>query len=301
MPKSEQGRKVRSMARETQGVTSKMLLTLLAGLCLGWPMRGSAQNAVVTNQGSTPAPVEAKAKAAVSSDPKAAEVESEKEAEKKEAEPGVTKLLGEQGLESFYTWIEGAGVFVDPKGVFSMADGVLRISGEKLGYLATRELHSDFRLVAEYRWGEGKLDLSSKKAGSSGLFIHGVGEDKEWMRGFEAQVAAGRTGNVVIHSGAKFTVGTNYHSKAWTEIGKPKQELEAKPGEWNTLEVFAVGDKLRVLVNGQQTVEATNLLPNRGKILLQSNGAEIFFRRLDLYPLAQMPEAPAQTAKVDGK
>jgi hypothetical protein len=283
------------MARETQEIVQRAVMTLLAGLCLGWPMRILAQNAAVTNQGITPVPLEAKAKETVPSAPKAAEAETEKEADKKETE--VTKLLGEKGLETFYTWIEGAGVFFDPKGVFSIEDGVLRISGESLGYLATREQHSDFRLVAEFKWGQTKSDLSSKKAGSSGLFIHGVGEDKEWMRGFEAQIAAGRTGNVVIHSGAKFMVGTNHHSKAWTEIGKPKQELEAKPGEWNTLEILAAGDKLRVLVNGQITVEATNLMPNRGKILLQSNGAEIFFRRLDLYPLAKMPEAPPQTAK----
>ncbi len=273
-------------------------MTLLAGLCLGGPLRVSAQNAAVTNQGTTPVPVEAKAKETAPSAPKAVDAEAEKEAEKKDAEPGGTKLLGAKGLEAFYTWIEGAGVFFDPKGVFSIEDGVLRISGESLGYLATREQHSDFRLVAEFKWGQAKTGLGSKKAGSSGLFIHGVGEDKEWMRGFEAQIAPGRTGNVVIHSGARFMVGTTNHSKPWTEIGVPDRELEAKTGEWNTLEVFAVGDKLRVLVNGQQTVEATSLMPNRGKILLQSNGAEIFFRRLDLYPLAKMPEVPAQAAAV---
>jgi len=284
------------MARETRGLAPKMALSLLAGLCLGWPMRTLAQNAAVTNQGIAPVPVEAKAKETTPSAPKAAEAEAEKDADKKETE--VTKLLGEKGLEAFYTWIEGAGVFFDPKGVFSIEDGVLRISGESLGYLATREQHSDFRLVAEFRWGQAKTGLGSKKTGSSGLFIHGVGEDKEWMRGFEAQIAPGRTGNVVIHSGAKFMVGTTNHSKPWTEIGVANRELEVKPGDWNTLEVFAVGDKLRVLVNGQQTVEATNLMPNRGKILLQSNGAEIFFRRLDLYPLEKMPELSAQAAAV---
>jgi hypothetical protein len=177
-----------------------------------------------------------------------------------------------------------------------MEDGVLHITGESLGYLATREQYSDFRLVAEFKLGTSKADLGSKKTGSSGIFIHGVGEDKEWMRGFEAQIAVGRTGNVVIHNGAKFMVGTNAHSKAWTEIGQPRQDPQTKPEEWSTLELLAVGDKLRISVNGLQTVEATKLQPNRGKILLQSNGAEIFFRRLDIYPLTKMPEVPVQAA-----
>ncbi|MCD6048599.1 MAG: hypothetical protein K0Q55_2 [Verrucomicrobia bacterium] len=269
-------------------------LALLTGLGMLASASGMAQTAAIP----APAVTEGKAKEAVPVDPKAAVEPAKEEEAKAEDKSGVTSLLSEEGLENFYSWIAGAGVFVDPKGVFSVTEGVLRISGEKLGYLATRKEHSDFRLVAEYKWGEGKFGDRSQKPRSSGLFIHGTGEDKEWMRGFESQIAEGRTGNVVIHGGARFTVGTNNHSRAWTEIGKPKQELENKLGEWNTLEIFGVGDKMRVLVNGKLSVEATSLLPNRGKILLQSNGAEIFFRKLDLYPLDKMPELPKESASV---
>ncbi|HEY1174493.1 MAG TPA: DUF1080 domain-containing protein [Verrucomicrobiae bacterium] len=268
------------------------LTLLLAGFGVLSMRQASAQTqtvatvAVATNQAKVKesAPVEQTAEAA------------DEVKEKAEDDDKVVKLLGKEGLDTFYTWIAGAGVFVDPKGVFSIEEGVLRVSGERLGYLATRKEYSDFRLVAEYKWGELKSGNRTEKPRSSGLFVHGVGEDKEWMRGFECQIAEGRTGNVVIHSGAKFTIGTNTHTRAWTEIGKPVQELEAKHGEWNKIEILSAGDKLRVLINGQQSVEATQLLPNRGKILLQSNGAEIFFRKLELHPLAKMPEAAVQTA-----
>jgi len=36
-------------------------------------------------------------------------------------------------------------------------------------------------------------------------------------------------------------------------------------------------------VNGHKTLEGTSAIPQAGKIVLQSEGAEIFFRRLDLY------------------
>lgn len=266
------------------------LTLLLAGMSVLPTKQASAQTqtvaAVTTNEAKVKeaAPVEQKTEA------------SDEVKEKTEDDDKVVKLLGKEGLDTFYTWIAGAGVFVDPKGVFSIEDGVLRVSGERTGYLATRKEYSDFRLVAEYKWGELKSGNRTEKPRSSGLFVHGVGEDKEWMRGFECQIAEGRTGNVVIHSGAKFTVGTNNFTKSWTEIGKPAQDLESKHGEWNKIEILSAGDKLRVLVNGQQSVEATQLLPNRGKILLQSNGAEIFFRKLELHPLAKMPDAPVQTA-----
>ncbi len=263
----------------------KVVITaLLASSYLLNPATAKAQTAPAQPE-ITPVPVETKA----------AEPASEP-TENKEPAPendGSIKLLGDGGMENFYTWIEGAGVFIDPKGIFTLQDGILRITGERTGYLATRKEHSDFHLVAEYKWGQ-MTTAHPNKIGSSGLFIHGTGEDKEWMRGFECQLATNRSGNLVIHGGAKCKIGTNSFSRTWTEINKSPAAKELAAGEWNTMEVFAVGDKLRVLVNGKQAMEATDLLPNRGKIYLQSNGAEIFFRRLDLYPLEKMPEAPAE-------
>ena len=43
--------------------------------------------------------------------------------------------------------------------------------------------------------------------------------------------------------------------------------------------------KLSVSVNGHQTLAGTNANPRAGRILLQSEGAEVYFRRLDVYPL----------------
>jgi hypothetical protein len=100
------------MARETQVIVQRAVMTLLAGLFLGGPLLEAAQTAAVTNTGIAPVPAETKAKETLPGEPKPAEGEAE---EKKEAEPVVTKLLGDKGLEGFYTWIAGAGVFVDPK------------------------------------------------------------------------------------------------------------------------------------------------------------------------------------------
>jgi hypothetical protein len=292
------------MARDVQTIEKNGAHTRLRGIATMLLMvfgflvvtAVSAQNST-TNAGGK-AGSEIKPKETAPPAPKTAEEKPVEETEKATDKEEVIKLLGDKGLEVFYPWIEGAGVFADTKGIFSFEDNVLRISGERVGYLATREQHSDFRLVAEYKWGQTKFGDRTEKPRNSGLLIHGTGEDKEWMRGFECQIAEGRTGNVVIHNGARFTMGTNSYSKSWTEVGKSTQELELKHGEWNTLEVFAVGDKLRVLINGKPTVEGTSLSPNRGRILLQSNGAEIFFRRLDIYPLEKMPEAPTATAAV---
>ena len=51
------------------------------------------------------------------------------------------------------------------------------------------------------------------------------------------------------------------------------------------LELIAAGKNIRYVVNGKVALEATGADPARGKILLQSEGAEVFFRKIELMPL----------------
>lgn len=63
-------------------------------------------------------------------------------------------------------------------------------------------------------------------------------------------------------------------------------ELYEKPhGEWNTVECVCEGDSIVVLVNGKQVNAATKVSVSRGKILFLSQGAEIFFRNIELNQL----------------
>lgn len=58
------------------------------------------------------------------------------------------------------------------------------------------------------------------------------------------------------------------------------------PGEgWTKLECYAKGDTLTYLVNGVIVNRATRIFPAQGKILLQTEGAEMFVRQLELRPL----------------
>jgi hypothetical protein len=65
-----------------------------------------------------------------------------------------------------------------------------------------------------------------------------------------------------------------------------KDDVESPHGQWTRLEVLAQGDRLTYLVNGKVVNEASRSSLTEGKIIIQSEGAEIFFRRIDLEPLA---------------
>ncbi len=51
------------------------------------------------------------------------------------------------------------------------------------------------------------------------------------------------------------------------------------------MECIAGGDKISVILNGTLVNEAINVKPYMGRIQIQSEGAEIFFRRVEMTPL----------------
>jgi hypothetical protein len=69
-------------------------------------------------------------------------------------------------------------------------------------------------------------------------------------------------------------------------VGFRKIEGAEKPeGEWNTYEITLDGPSLGVLVNGKKLNEATGATVMPGRIALQSEGGEIHFRRVELWPI----------------
>jgi hypothetical protein len=65
----------------------------------------------------------------------------------------------------------------------------------------------------------------------------------------------------------------------------PVGEVEKPHGEWNVLELVTEGKDIKQYVNGKLVNEGTDPSPVSGKILFQSEGAEVYFRDMRLYPL----------------
>jgi hypothetical protein len=63
------------------------------------------------------------------------------------------------------------------------------------------------------------------------------------------------------------------------------QDVESAGLEWTRLEAIVDKGNLQYFVNGKLVNVGTNASLTDGKIMLQSEGAEIYFRRIDLEPL----------------
>ena len=201
--------------------------------------------------------------------------------------------------------------------VFSVTtiDGkkMIRISGTVNGALATVDTFSNYHLELVFKWGE---KVYTKR--NSGLLYHSVGAFGEahgtWMTNIECQLMHERMGdtylmnNTCCKTAAEETDEGFVFSPAAAAIqfGRDfdgagiKKALDAeKPiGEWNTVELYSLGQTTVHVVNGKTVMVNTHtglyengeISPLRaGKIQIQSEGAELFIQSVRIKPLKKIP------------
>lgn len=173
------------------------------------------------------------------------------------------------------------------KPTWAVRDGLLVCTGQPVGYLATTEEYGDYTLVVEYRYPPG-----TEKA-NSGVLVHCGRVNRQWPHSVEVQMRAGRAGDLLPNpddEGKLPRLGVDPVRLDPTDKGKRRymrlepagREAEKPVGEWNRLAVVARGGDLRVSLNGRVVNEATGGELTRGRIALQSEGAAVEFRRVEL-------------------
>ena len=75
------------------------------------------------------------------------------------------------------------------------------------------------------------------------------------------------------------------------ELGfRGKQDVESPGKEWTRIDTICNGGHVEVFVNGVKVNEGFDAQPSYGRLQLQTELAEIFVRRWDLYPIDQGPK-----------
>lgn len=114
-----------------------------------------------------------------------------------------TELFNGRDLANWYTWIRGYGRDNDPKGVFTVSNGVIRVHGPegRNGGITTVKSYQDYRLVVEFRF-TGELfgaKLRQNAAPDSGILFHSTGPDGAfygvWMSSWEFNLIVGANGD----------------------------------------------------------------------------------------------------------
>jgi hypothetical protein len=218
------------------------------------------------------------------------------------------------------------GLNNDPRHVFTIVkldgENVIRVSGENWGAISTKKEYENYHLQLQYKWGTLLWGQKKGKNKDSGLLYHSVGkygaDYGAWMRSHEFQIEQTNSGEYWGVAGgladipANKTADNNYEynrtGTVYTFAEETKQSRHCKKGggdaenptgEWNTLDLYCHGDTAIHLINGKvmmvlyhlkQSDKGQNLLPLvKGKIQIQSEGAEIFYRNIKIQDVKQLP------------
>ncbi|HTU66661.1 MAG TPA: DUF1080 domain-containing protein [Steroidobacteraceae bacterium] len=217
-------------------------------------------------------------------------------------------------------------VGLNPPGqtVFSVIeqDGkpVLRITGEIYGCLQTKDEYSNYRFRAQFKWGEKKWEPRLNEPKDSGILYHsrgplGVEYWKSWALSQEFQVIEHGIGEYWTQATSAFDIRVDPKKAGeeaprwnpaapWTKFRAPNNHALAgsdqdKPGEWNTIELVCYQDDCVHVVNGKVVMALANArfeengqyVPmTGGKLQIQSEAAEVFYRDLEIRNIEAMPK-----------
>jgi hypothetical protein len=221
---------------------------------------------------------------------------------------------------------EPIGLNKDPRKVFTVVpvngENLIRISGENWGAISTVQEYENYHLQLQFRWGQLKWGQKKNKNRDSGLLYHSVGnygaDYGAWMRSQELQIEETNTGDywgvaggmaeipVVKKSEKEYDYdprGTLITFRQAGEQGRrcfKSSDAEKPTGEWNTVDLYCSGDTSVFVINGklvmklyhQKQLENGQALPlTKGKIQIQSEGAEVFYRGIQIQSIKELPAA----------
>lgn len=199
----------------------------------------------------------------------------------------------------------------------SEVDGqkVIHISGEIFASLATKAEFENYHLRLEFKWGE---KVTSQR--NSGLLYHSFGPFGAaygtWMASIEHQLKHESLGDTHLMAntycetktikssdGKNFNYSPEGQSTSFSETDNGRSVKKAKDaekplGEWNTVDLYCFGQTSVHVVNGQVVMVNTNnskienglKIPlTKGRIQLQSEGGELFVRKVDIEKIKEIP------------
>lgn len=194
-------------------------------------------------------------------------------------------LFNGKDLTNFYTYNTSKGKNNDVEQNYKVQDGVLFFSGPEAGYLATNESFKNYYFKVQFRWGETKYRPRLNDERDSGIIFHFT-EDRVWPTSFEFQVMEGSTGDSWLTGPVTCTdsKGTAYPLNDEMRILKYK-DAEKASGEWNLLEMLCYENHAEFFVNGVKVNDIHDLSLTEGRILLQLEYADVYYKDIELIQL----------------
>lgn len=205
------------------------------------------------------------------------------------AQHSMQPLFNGKDLKGWYSFLKTKGKNNDPEKVFAVEDGLLHISGKEFGYICTEKVYKNFHLVAEFKWGVKKYPPrdadTTKRDNGICFYIPENEKDFVWPKSIEFQVQEGDVGDFWLIGNTTIKVnGVRSQPDSFVRV-KKMWDAEMPNGQWNRIEIIANNGKISYIVNGKVVNKGEDPSEKQGKILVQSEGAEIYYRKIEIEEL----------------
>jgi Domain of Unknown Function (DUF1080) len=191
-------------------------------------------------------------------------------------------LFNGTNLNGWYAFTDKEKKTDNPPSVYTVSDSMIRLNGEKVGYLMSLKSYENFELTAEFRWNTEKQYFRNNNVKNSGIMYHIPTDapDILWPRGIQFQIKQGFTGDFVLLDSVTIKVKGEIKG-AGKSVPVAKFKDNEKPvGEWNSVRIVSKNGVCTQFLNGQLVNEGTEASSKKGRILLQYEGSPIDFRRI---------------------
>ncbi len=189
---------------------------------------------------------------------------------------------------------------------WSVRDGMIVCTGHPIGVMRSNRQYENFLLHIEWRHMEA--------GGNSGVFLWSTGtvpEGKRLPKGMETQMleldwvnlhkrADGTLPPIAYVQGELFGAG-GLEAVPDNPRGSRSKSLEHRckgKGQWNVYDVVAVDGTVKLAVNGKFVNGISQSSVKKGYLCLESEGAEIHFRNIQILELPSGITTPENTAPV---
>lgn len=242
------------------------------------------------------------------------------------AQKGMKPLFNGKNLNGWNTYVgpkekggTPVGMNSDPFKIFTVSDlngePVIHITGEVNASLATEKEYENYHIRMIFKWGD-KVYTNL----NSGLLYHSFGPFgaglNVWMSSHEFQLMSGHMGDsycmgksyfripaIASPDGKTFTYSPTGEKREFGDDKIAKNlskggDFEKPKGEWNTIDLYCYGRTSVHVVNGNVVmvnydsgkIENGEVKPlTGGKIQIQSEGGELFIKKIDLEKINRIP------------
>ncbi|HVG40405.1 MAG TPA: DUF1080 domain-containing protein [Chitinophagaceae bacterium] len=228
----------------------------------------------------------------------------------KDASGQMIEPIGYNKEQTVFTVIEEKG------------EPVLKVSGEVYGCVFTKEEYQNYHLKLKVRWGNNKHVPRMTKLKDSGILYHSIGKSgvdywRAWMLSQEFQIMEGHMGDYWNIANSAIDIRAFLPEGKMNSIANKEQPFlpfgsgsgegfcmrsenkENAVGEWTDIELVCYEGKSLHIVNGSvvMVLQNSRYMENgkavpltKGKIQLQSEAAEVYYKNIQIKIIDALPK-----------